>query len=140
MEILNKIIDCSFSRNIIAVSLNGYQPEKSNCSKFCHASAAMLTSLVVAPIEAVIRFCLALITSFGLIGHFVKGEKVRNFVAVPIKLLASAELSITTMLAIFMIPYMIYKKEAFNILENATYAMNNTITMSTSLAKPYRLI
>jgi hypothetical protein len=140
MEVLNKSLGCSFSRELIAMSLNSYNISKSTCSRFCYASAAMLTSLIVAPIEATVRFALALITSLSLIGHFVGGEKGKKFAAVPIKLLASAELSITTMIGILMIPYKIYKKASFlgNVSGNNAYAMNQTVVMSRSFAKPYQ--
>lgn len=138
MEVINKLISCSYSRNLIAGSLQNYNVSKSLCSKFCYASAAVLTSLVLAPIEAIARFALALITSIFLLGHCLGKKKGPAFTlaSIPLRLLASAELSITTMIVSFMVPYNIFAKKAhtkhafFNVDGSSTSAMRKTLTLS----------
>jgi hypothetical protein len=145
MQILNKSISCSFSRDIIASSLREYNISKRGCSKFCYASAAVLTSLVIAPVEAIARFALALISSIFLVGRFVGGQKGLALASIPVRLLASAELSFTSMIASFMVPYMICKnisddesRSVFNVRGNNLSAMSGTLTLSLSCFNLYR--
>ncbi|MBM3193555.1 MAG: hypothetical protein FJZ59_04920 [Chlamydiae bacterium] len=146
MEIINKLISCSYSRNLIAASLQEYNVSKSRCSKFCYASGAVLTSLVLAPIEAIARFALALITSIFLLGHCLAKKKglALTLASIPVRLLASAELSITTMIVSFMVPYNIFAKKPhterafFNVDGNSTSAMRQTLTLSANSLIHYR--
>jgi hypothetical protein len=104
MEVLNKSLDCSYSKNLFNSLQESARSEERVFSQVFYVLSAVATSVTLSPVEAIARFALALITSIALIGRSVGGEMGKKIAQVPVKFYESGLKSMVPLVILLTAP------------------------------------
>ncbi len=105
MEALNAFINKSLSNDLLDNMEKKMDSAKNSCLKVGFFCGAMVVVVFVAPVEAIVRLALAIITSIALIGYYVGGDTGTKFAVIPVKFfettLKSAEITVSLFKELF---------------------------------------
>ncbi len=105
MEALNTFINNSLSKCLIYNLAEKMRNKENRCLAEGFFCGGVVVAVFVAPVEAIVRLALAIITSIALIGYYVGGDTGTKFAKIPVKFfetaLKSTELSVEFVKGLF---------------------------------------